>query len=526
MNGHRAVSHRLQWMQHAFGLDSSDAVLQKTTVAFDVSVWELFWPLIVGARLVFAGPRDHQDPARLVELIAQHRITTMHSVPSMLGPFLRGADEHSCRSLAQLICSGEALTAELRDAALPRLPGTALYNLYGPTECAVDVTWWRCRAPRRGPVVPIGRPIANTTTYVLDRGLQLVPTGAIGELYLGGIQVGRGYLGRPGLTAERFVPDPFGAAGGRLYRTGDQVRWNTQGELEFLGRVDHQVKVRGYRIELGEVESALSSHPSVGQCAVVAQGRGSTARLVAYLVPAEERAVPDVAALRAHLSVALPDYMLPSAFVPLEALPLTPNGKLDRRALPEPGSERPELGATPVAPRTPTEAQLAAAFCEVLGLDSVGVHDDFFALGGHSLLATQLVSRLREGLGRGLALRWVFEAPTVAGLAARLAASDGVQGLGPPPLQRVVPRPSVLPLSFGQQRLWFLQRLEPDSPAYNMPVALRLTGDLDVDALSASTLRPWWRATRCCAPDWSPTTASRPSTSTPHWRSGRCRWWR
>ncbi|MBW8767933.1 MAG: AMP-binding protein, partial [Geodermatophilales bacterium] len=400
-------------------LTADDRVIQKTPFSFDVSVWELFWPLMVGARLVIARPGGHQDAAYLADLIAEQGITTIHFVPSMLQVFLDGPRLDRCGSLVRVIASGEALPADLERRFFARLgwTGAGLFNLYGPTEAAVDVTVWACEREGRRTSVPIGRPIANTRIHLLDPVLEPVPIGAPGELYIGGVQVGRGYLGRPELTAERFIPDPWGEPGSRLYRTGDLARHLPDGAVEFLGRIDHQVKVRGFRIELGEVEAALAAHPAVREAVVVARADDAGRRLVAYLVPHPEGAeapLLSLAELRANLSLTLPDYMVPAAWVLLGALPLTPSGKVDRRALPAPEGGRLELGAVYVAPRTALEELLAGIWAEVLGLDRVGVHDNFFALGGHSLLAAQVVSRAGEALEIEVPLRLLFEAPTVA----------------------------------------------------------------------------------------------------------------
>ncbi|MFM9272241.1 amino acid adenylation domain-containing protein, partial [Halomonas elongata] len=332
-NRHRALSNRLQWMQDAYELGADDAVLQKTPFSFDVSVWEFFWPLMQGARLVMAPPGAHRDPAHLVELIRSHHITTLHFVPSMLQAFLAHGEVEACSSLTRLVCSGEALPAELQGQVFARLPQAALYNLYGPTEAAIDVTHWTCQDDGRHQVA-IGQPIAGIRTYVLDGALNLAPPGVAGELYLGGEGLARGYLHRPELTSERFVADPF-AHGERLYRTGDLVRWRDDGQLEYLGRLDHQVKIRGLRIELGEIDAELLAQPEVREAVTVAREGPGGARLVAYVV-AQANAELDTAALREALGERLPDYMVPGVVVPLAALPLSPNGKVDRQALPEP----------------------------------------------------------------------------------------------------------------------------------------------------------------------------------------------
>ncbi|HYG61536.1 MAG TPA: amino acid adenylation domain-containing protein, partial [Thermoanaerobaculia bacterium] len=398
MNSHRAIINRLLWMQDTYGLTAGDRVLQKTPASFDVSVWELFWPLLAGARLVVARPGGHQDPAYLIDVISRRGITTLHFVPSMLLAFLDSPGVEACTgSLRRVICSGEALTVNLADAFFQRLDDVELHNLYGPTEAAVDVTAWHCDRERSRHTVPIGHPVANTSILLLDADRRPVPPGSPGELYIGGAQVGRGYLGRPDLTAERFVPDPFGAAsgGGRLYRTGDLARYEADGAVDFLGRVDHQVKVRGFRIELGEVETALTSHPDVREAAVLAREENpGERRLVAYYVPRER--TPSVDDLRRFLGSRLPDFMVPALFVRLAALPLNPNGKLDRVALPAPGSQRPDLEHEYVAPGSPVEQALAEVWSEVLGIEAIGVHDSFFALGGDSIRSVRVAALAKE----------------------------------------------------------------------------------------------------------------------------------
>ncbi|MEV6521863.1 amino acid adenylation domain-containing protein [Longispora sp. NPDC051575] len=469
---HSAIVNRLLWMQAEYGLAPDDRVLQKTPSSFDVSVWEFLWPLLAGATLVMAAPEGHRDPAYLAELIRRERVTTVHFVPSMLDVFLAAPGAATCTTLRRVFASGEALSAE-SVARYRRLLDAPLHNLYGPTEAAVDVTAWPTDgAP--GPV-PIGRPVWNTTAYVLDAALRPVPPGVTGELYLGGAQLAHGYLRRPGLTAERFVADPFGT-GGRLYRTGDAARWRRDGVLDYVGRVDDQVKIRGFRIELPEIEAVLAGDPGVGRVAVVArEDRPGDRRLVAYIVPTATAPTPgtapdqgtapapgtasvpgtptepgtgnapvsagaaaavaglvataaangpDLAALRSRVAAALPEYMVPAAFVVLDALPLTPNGKLDRRALPAPEPVARPAGR---APGSPYESALCALFGEVLGVDGVTVDDDFFDLGGHSLLVIRLIGRIADELGVDLSVRTVFDRPTVAGLA---AVSSAVPGSG------------------------------------------------------------------------------------------------
>ncbi|RKH68395.1 amino acid adenylation domain-containing protein, partial [Corallococcus llansteffanensis] len=483
MNAHGAVVNRLLWMQQAYDLRPQDAVLQKTPFSFDVSVWEFFWPLMTGARLVLARPGGHQDPAYLARLISDAGITTLHFVPSMLQVFLEEPGLEACTSLRRVVCSGEALPLELAERCLRLLPGARLHNLYGPTEAAVDVTGYECVRGESRRSVPIGRPVANTRIRLLDAHLRPVPVGVPGELFIGGVQVGRGYLGRAELTAERFIPDGFSdTPGARLYRTGDVARWLPDGVIEYLGRADFQVKVRGLRIELGEIEATLEQHPAVQQAVVVArEDAAGDKRLVAYVACRGGAEAVDVRALRSRLHEKLPEYMVPSAFVLLDVLPLTPSGKVDRKALPAPEAQASTAGY--VIPSTPTEEKLAALWAQVLHVPRVGATDHFFELGGHSLLATQLVSRVRAAFGVELALRTIFEAPTLEGLARHLDAASTVEPAPALPPLVPVPRLDAPPLSFAQQRLWLIDQLEPGTATYNMPVALRLSGALDVESL-------------------------------------------
>ncbi|WP_410641042.1 amino acid adenylation domain-containing protein [Amycolatopsis sp. lyj-346] len=403
---HAALANRLLWMRDAYGLSSSDRFLQKTSCGFDVSVWEFFLPLITGATLVVARPGGHRDPAYLAEVIRREGVTDVHFVPSMLREFL---PEAAGTGLRRVYTSGEALSVALRDE-VHRTLDAGLHNLYGPTEAAIDVTAWTS-PPGAVTTVPIGRPVWNTQAYVLDERLRPVPPGVAGELYLGGVQLARGYHGRPDLTAERFVACPFGEPGARMYRTGDRARRNRDGELEYLGRTDHQVKIRGVRVEPAEVEAVLREHDGVADAVVVARtAAGGDRQLVAYVVGEAGQET-----LRAHAAGALPHAMVPAAFVVLDRFPLSPHGKLDRAALPEPP-------AVPIGrpPRTPREAALCEVFAEVLGLPAAGADDDFFRLGGHSLTATRLVARIGAKLGAELTIRDVFDAPTPAALAALL----------------------------------------------------------------------------------------------------------
>jgi amino acid adenylation domain-containing protein len=472
---HGALASHMAWMQRAFPLDAADRVLQRTPVGFDASVWEFWAPLLAGATLVLAGAEEHGDPARILRAVAGRGITVLQLVPSLLAAVLDEAGGERRTALRRLFCGGEALPAELARRARAAL-GAEVVNLYGPTEVCIDATFAVHGGADRATTVPIGVPVDNVRAYVLDAGGEPVPAGVPGELYLAGAQLARGYLGRPALTAERFVPDPLGAGpGARLYRTGDRARWLASGVLEYLGRVDEQVKIRGVRIEPGEIEAVLCRHAGVRAAAVVAREDAGEKRLVAYVV-----GDAGAEALRAHLRESLPDHMVPAAFVALPSLPTTRNGKLDSRALPAP-----EFGPARgryVAPRTPVEEVLAEVWAAVLRLERVGVEESFFDLGGHSLLATRVASRVREALGAEVPVRALFEAPTVAELAERV---EALRRDGRPVPAPVVPveRTSPPPLSSAQEGLWFLHRLAPRGAAYNVPVFLRLSGALDVAAL-------------------------------------------
>ncbi|MCU0120071.1 amino acid adenylation domain-containing protein [Pseudomonas sp. B2M1-30] len=415
-NEHGAVINRLLWMQDAYPLTAEDAVLQKTPFSFDVSVWEFFWPLMTGARLVVARPGGHKEPTYLSEVIAAERITTLHFVPSMLDVFLAHGQTARCAGLRQVMCSGEALPGGLVRRFKQQLPVSRLHNLYGPTEAAVDVTAWDCAGPLADTPdnTPIGKPIANTRMYILDALQQPVPQGVAGELYIGGVQVARGYLNRPELSAERFLKDPFSAsAHARMYRTGDVARYRADGNIEYLGRNDDQVKIRGLRIELGEIQARLTQIAGVQEAAVLArEDVPGDKRLVAYYTGARL----EIDILRGHLLEQLPDYMVPAVFIHLDALPLSPNGKLERKALPAP--DLASLTSREYeAPVGEMEILLARLWCELLNVERVGRHDHFFELGGHSLLAVSLIGRLQQE-GVEADVRALFEQPTLAGYAA------------------------------------------------------------------------------------------------------------
>ncbi len=433
MNRQRSIVNRLLWMQRVYHLQPEDRVLHKTPISFDVSVWELFWPLLCGACLVLAQPEGHRDSRYLVEVIREQQITTLHFVPSLLHVLLEERELPRCSSLRRVICSGEALDGQTQQQWYARM-SVALYNLYGPTEAAVDVTWWACEPESSKTVVPIGRPIANTQIYLLDERLQPVPVGVAGELYIGGVSLARGYWKQAALTAERFLPNPWSQQPGeRLYKTGDLARYRVDGTIEFVGRMDSQVKLHGVRIELGEIESWLRQHPDVQDAVVVVRQAGSAdKRLVAYVVLRadghdlqESPATPAVqlqqlnqhiAVLREYLKGILPEYMIPAFILPVEALPLTTSGKIDRLALPEPDLLRSASPTTFLPPCTPVEERLAALWKEVLGLEQISMNENFFEVGGDSIRSIQIVSRA-AATGLRLSPRLLFQHQTIAELA-------------------------------------------------------------------------------------------------------------
>ena len=414
MNSHSAICNRLLWMQDAYQLSTTDNILQKTPFSFDVSVWEFFWPLLAGARLTLAKPDGHKDSDYLVQLIIQENITTLHFVPTMLQIFLQDPNLHACQSLKRIICSGEALAIEHQEQFFNRLPSVQLHNLYGPTEAAVDVTYWHCRPDTTHSRVPIGIPIANIQIHILDTDLQPVPIGACGELHIGGIGVARGYHNRPALTAEKFIRDPFSSnTTARLYKTGDLARFLADGNIDYLGRIDNQVKIRGFRIELGEIETILLQHHNVSASVVIGQQQAVGTRLLAYVV-GSANAPLTASELRQFSHTKLPDYMVPAAFIMLAKLPITPNGKLDRKALPLPETDRPDLDTTFIAPETAVECLLADLWIELLEIEKIGIHDNFFELGGDSIKGAIFVNRLQEKLGKVVYVIALFEAPTIA----------------------------------------------------------------------------------------------------------------
>ncbi|MGD2088872.1 MAG: amino acid adenylation domain-containing protein [Candidatus Aminicenantes bacterium] len=494
---HQAICNRIIWMQEQYKLTQKDRVLQKTPFSFDVSVWEFFWPLMAGARLIFALPDKHKEPDYLAGLIEKKKITTLHFVPSMLRAFL-GVDHWSDKasSIKRLICSGEPLSKDLKDNFMAKLD-CELHNLYGPTEAAVDVSYWKCQKEYPWGV-PIGRPIANTQLYILGINNKPGPVGVPGELHIAGAGLARGYLNQPELTAEKFIlahsswliadrkatrravkfPMSYQlSAFSCIYKTGDLARWLPDGNIDYLGRLDHQLKIRGFRIELGEIETGLAQHPGVREALVLARTINNTTQLVAYYVPGDRDKILEASEIRDYLRKTLPDYMIPAAFVSLEQVPLTPNGKINRKALLqlEVGLESSREYAEP---RTETEKQLASIWEEVLGIGRVGIYDNFFQLGGHSLLAIQIISRINKELGVEVLLGKLFESPNIEGLSRVIAESNPYQAV---PIASIR-RPVQLPLSYAQERLWFLAQLGY-SEQYHIPKAVKIKGDLDEKAL-------------------------------------------
>ncbi|SDJ34612.1 amino acid adenylation domain-containing protein, partial [Rhodococcus triatomae] len=477
---HRAIVNQLAWIQSEYRLTPADVYLQKTATTFDVSVWGYFWPHQVGSTVVLATADGHRDPEYLARTIDRFGVTATDFVPSMLDVFVAEAPESTCATLRHVLVIGEALPPRTAELFRERW-AAGLHNLYGPTEAAVSVTYWETTEADTV-TVPIGVPEWNTRLYVLDSRLHPVPVGVPGELYLGGVQLARGYLGRVDLTSDRFVADPHGDPGTRMYRTGDLVRRRSDGALEYIGRTDFQVKFRGQRIELGEIEAVLRAHPAVTGAAVLVHSDDATGdHLVAYVV-AGSSVTP--AELRTHAGEKLPVYMLPSVVTVLDEFPLNASGKLDRKALPAP--EFSAETAEYVAPRTDAEHAVAEVFAEVLGLERIGAEDSFFDLGGNSLSATRVVARVRAQFGAEFAVRDLFENPTVAAVAAAAGQPSTGPGDSARPVLARRDRPEVLPLSAAQQRMWFLNRLDPESAAYNLPFGVRFTGDLNVEALSTA----------------------------------------
>ncbi|SDX84781.1 non-ribosomal peptide synthetase [Lysobacter enzymogenes] len=501
VNRHGALYNRLYWMQREYGLDAGDRVLQKTPFSFDVSVWEFFWPLMFGARIVVAAPGGHRDTDYLKRAIAEHGVTTCHFVPSMLSAFLEeDALAAHCASLRRVFCSGEALPYDTVARFAAALPCT-LHNLYGPTEAAIDVSYWPCTLDYPGRIVPIGRPVANTSLYVVDAHRELQPIGVPGELCIGGVQLAEGYHRRDELTEAAFVADPHaGRDGARMYRTGDLARWRADGQIEYLGRIDNQVKLRGFRIELGEIEAVARALPQLREAVVLVHERGAQRLLVAYVV-ADDAAAFDPVEAAAQMKRHLPDFMVPQLFVPIDAIPLSVNGKLDRKALPDPllADASPAAPAAALAahaqPATPAERALAQAWAEALDRPAIGVDDNFFRLGGDSILSLRIVARMRE-LGYALQVRDLFAHPSVRELARHLraggaAATNTTEAPAPRALLSAADRAALpaevedaWPLSALQSGMIFHSTLHPRSPVYHDIFSYHLHGRADVAMLA------------------------------------------
>ncbi|MEP0387782.1 MAG: amino acid adenylation domain-containing protein, partial [Dokdonia sp.] len=474
MNEQGGVVNRLLWAQEYYNLTSDDVLIQKTTFCFDVSVWEFFLSLLAGCKLVIPKPEGHKDSDYLRELISTHKVTMIHFVPSMLSTFLLDIDTTTCASLKNVVCSGEALKISQVEDFQKVLPEVILSNLYGPTEAAIDVTSWI--APFNAidlKRVPIGVPVANTQIYILDAQMNVQPKGVSGELYIGGVQVARGYINRPELNDYRFVNNPYGE--GKLYRTGDNAKWLQDGTIEYLGREDSQVKIRGYRIELGGLETVVNSCPFIYQGVVIArEDLYGVSELVAYVVLKEEKTKENVIA---YLKEQIPSYMIPGIMIPLDEMPLTSNGKVDRKSLPDPTFIREHEY---VAPSTEIEETLVTIWQDLLNAEKVGVTDDFFELGGHSLLAIRLLSAIKNTLNVVVTITHVFNNPTVSELASFIEDQDATSILSLVTKQEL---PTDIPLSYAQERLWFIDKLK-GSEHYHMPALLNLKGTLNVTYLS------------------------------------------
>jgi amino acid adenylation domain-containing protein len=487
---HRATLNTLAWMWQAYPFANHEVYCQKTSISFGDSIQELLGPLLRGIQIVLIPDSILKDLLRFVQTLAVHRVTRLILVPSLLRALLDtyGDLQDRLPSLTLWFTGGEALSSDLWQRFRERLPHSRLINLYGASEASDDTTWYDTSlAPNILTCVPIGRPIANTQVYVLDQHLQPVPIGVPGELYVGGAGLTRGYLNRPELTAECFISHPFShEPGARLYKTGDGVRYRPDGNLEYVGRLDYQVKLRGIRIELGEIEASLAQHPAVRETVVIIrEDVPGESRLVAYVVPVQEPGAPS-RELRHFLAKQLPAAMVPATFVMLETLPLTPSGKVDRRALPVPGSLRPALEDLYVAPHTSMEQQVAAIWCQLLGLERVGIYDNFFELGGHSLLAMQLLSRVRDTTHVEVSLFSFFETPTVAGMVAIIEAADQMEQKMQLPAIVPVPRQGMLPAAIAQEHFWLFEQVLPGLPLFNIPYVIRLLGALNVAVLQQS----------------------------------------
>ncbi|MBN4925205.1 amino acid adenylation domain-containing protein, partial [Hoyosella rhizosphaerae] len=477
---HRAIVNQIAWKQSEYQLTSNDVILQKIATTFDVSVWEFWWALSVGAQLLISEPDMHQDPAYVARMIENHGVTATTFVPSPLSVFVTVATREQLSTLRDIFVIGEALPMDVIER-WSRISDARVHNLYGPTEAAVSVTNFVAQSDEQATVVPIGVPQWNTGAFVLDGRLKPVPPGVPGELYLTGVQLARGYLDRPDISSDRFVASPIAGHGERMYRTGDLVRWRTNGVLEYIGRTDFQIKLRGQRIELGEIEAALLSHPIISQVVVILANHPDTGDyLAAYAVPIDGALISGEDLL-AYSRDKLPRYMVPAHITVLPEFPLNPSGKLDRKALPKPDFS--PVHHDVVAPRNPIEETIAAVFAEVLSSDAVSVLDGFFDIGGNSLSATRVIARVNEALNSSLAVRDIFDNPSVEALAERVEHGSTQQQRTPLTAQS---RPDQVPLSLAQKRMWVINQLDPGSAAYNLPLALRLSGQLDINALTAA----------------------------------------
>ncbi len=480
---HRGIINRLRWMQHEYPLTANDRILQKTPYNFDVSVWELFWPLMFGSSIFFARPDGHKEPGYLRDVITRQKITTLHFVPSMLGIFLQTDNIEQCNSVKRVFTSGEALELAHNNAFFQRMPYAELHNLYGPTEASIDVSYYACNAAEKNRSVPIGKPIHNTQLHILDKNLQILPVGAAGELYIGGAGLASGYLNQPELTASTFINNPFykqGHPSQKLYKTGDVVRYLPSGDIEYLGRNDHQVKIRGFRIELGEIESQLRALPDVLDAIVISRAINGQDQLLAFIHTTQP--LLENAEYAAHLKQHLPEYMIPLAYCAIDEVPLSANGKVDRKKLPE--INLAELQSRVyIAPRNDTESELAFLWQALLPVDNIGVQDNFFELGGHSLIATQLVGQISKAFAVEIPLKLLFEKPTIAELAEYIDQGGNITELAQASDIIQADRSKAIPLSFAQERLWIIEQISPGNTAYNIPFALRISGSLDKPAL-------------------------------------------
>ena len=491
MISHRAICNRLLWMQTSMPLDESDRVLQKTSMSFDASVWEIFEPLIAGASVVMAEPGGQQDAAYLVRVIAEQKVTTLQVVPTMLAVMMGEQGVEELESLRRVYSGGEALREELRQEYDKKMRAE-LHNLYGPTECAIDATHERIGGERQqeqeAGEVTIGKPIGNVRVHILDKRKRMVGVGVAGEIHIGGEGIARGYYKKAEMTAERFIPNPYGGEeGGRLYKTGDIGRYRGDGRIEYMGREDEQVKVRGNRVEMGEIEEAVREIEGVREAVVVMREEGGEQRLIGYVVE-EERGEGGEREreIRRRIKQKLPEYMVPAVIVMLDELPLLPNGKLNRQALMNYDGLRSRPKSEYAAPNNPTEEIMESIWMDILQIDRLDINDNFFEVGGHSLSAMQLITRVRQVFQVEIPIRSLFDAPTLAQLSQKVEEARGaINTLQTMPIERAS-RDEELPLSFAQQRLWFLDRLEPDTSVYNLPTAIRLEGGLDVAAMQQS----------------------------------------